>query len=133
VKLWPPCGEWLGRHLVQSIQLCVLLASRNGEHVLPRTLEAYRCAMPPAVQWKLIVVDNGSTDRTPPARVDCGADFRRRHIGNSVSRVPTARSIALAMAAIGGTFGKVGLYTIRITCQVQNVGIFPARLRPKPT
>ncbi len=48
-----------------TIQLTVLFATRNGEHVLPRTLEGFRRAAPPAVPWKLVVVDNASGDSTP--------------------------------------------------------------------
>jgi glycosyltransferase involved in cell wall biosynthesis len=48
-----------------AVQLTVLFATRNGEQVLPRTLHAYRRAVPPAAPWKLIVVDNGSRDSTP--------------------------------------------------------------------
>jgi glycosyltransferase involved in cell wall biosynthesis len=45
--------------------ITVLFATRNGEPVLARTLEAYcRMAAPPCA-WKLVVVDNGSTDSTP--------------------------------------------------------------------
>jgi glycosyltransferase involved in cell wall biosynthesis len=45
--------------------ITVLFATRNGEPVLRRTLEAYcRMAAPPCA-WKLVVVDNGSTDATP--------------------------------------------------------------------
>jgi hypothetical protein len=48
-----------------EIQLTVLLATRNGAHVLPRTLGGYRCVAAPTFGWKLVVVDNGSTDATP--------------------------------------------------------------------
>jgi glycosyltransferase involved in cell wall biosynthesis len=44
--------------------LTVLLASHNGEAVLPRTLTAMAAARPPAGGWKLVVIDNASTDRT---------------------------------------------------------------------
>jgi glycosyltransferase involved in cell wall biosynthesis len=45
--------------------LTVLFATRNGESVLPRTLEAYCRADNPPCGWKLVVIDNGSTDSTP--------------------------------------------------------------------
>ena len=43
--------------------LTVLLATYNGQHVLPRTLEGYR-QLRTSVPWQLIVVDNGSNDGT---------------------------------------------------------------------
>jgi L-malate glycosyltransferase len=45
--------------------LTVLLATKNGEHVLPRVLDAYRRVAIPAMGWKMVIVDNGSTDSTP--------------------------------------------------------------------
>ena len=44
--------------------LTVLIASFNGEHVLPSVLEAYCRIEAPEGGWKLVIVDNGSTDRT---------------------------------------------------------------------
>jgi GT2 family glycosyltransferase len=49
---------------MNAVELTVLLASRNGEAVLPRTLEGYRRAQPPPVAWKMVIADNGSTDST---------------------------------------------------------------------
>jgi glycosyltransferase involved in cell wall biosynthesis len=49
---------------MSNVQLTVLIATRNGEHVLPRVLDGYRKAIAPPVPWKIIVVDNGSTDST---------------------------------------------------------------------
>jgi GT2 family glycosyltransferase len=45
-------------------QLTVLIASRNGARVLPRVLAGYRIAAAPSVGWKILVVDNASTDAT---------------------------------------------------------------------
>ena len=44
--------------------LTVLLASHNGGHTLPRTLAAFRALRPPAGGWRLVVVDNASSDDT---------------------------------------------------------------------
>jgi glycosyltransferase involved in cell wall biosynthesis len=44
--------------------LTVLIASLNGEHLLPSVLEAYCRIEAPEGGWKLVIVDNGSTDRT---------------------------------------------------------------------
>jgi glycosyltransferase involved in cell wall biosynthesis len=42
--------------------LTVLLATRNGAATLPLVFDAYCGLEPPAGGWKLVVVDNGSTD-----------------------------------------------------------------------
>src|SRR5215471_5623735 len=44
--------------------LTVLIATRNGAHTLPRCLAALGQLIAPVGGWKLIVVDNGSTDAT---------------------------------------------------------------------
>lgn len=41
------------------------MASRNGASTLPLVLEAYRRLIPPPQGWRLLIVDNGSTDATP--------------------------------------------------------------------
>jgi glucosyl-dolichyl phosphate glucuronosyltransferase len=50
---------------MQKIDLTVLLATRNGERVLPRTLEGYCRLERVTTAWKLVIVDNGSDDSTP--------------------------------------------------------------------
>lgn len=45
--------------------LTVLLATRNREKILGDVLETYCHLEAPSGGWKLVVVDNGSTDRTP--------------------------------------------------------------------
>jgi len=44
--------------------LTVLLATRNGARTLPRVLEAFVCLQAPRGGWKLVVIDNASTDQT---------------------------------------------------------------------
>jgi glycosyltransferase involved in cell wall biosynthesis len=44
--------------------LTVLLATRNREHILRNVLESFCDLQAPSSGWKLIVVDNGSTDKT---------------------------------------------------------------------
>jgi L-malate glycosyltransferase len=44
--------------------LTVVFATRNGMRTLPIVLDGYLRLQPPAGGWKLIVVDNGSTDRS---------------------------------------------------------------------
>jgi L-malate glycosyltransferase len=54
--------------------LTVLLATRNGAAVLRDTLEAFCHLQPPSSGWKMVVVDNGSTDETPAVL----ASFKKR-------------------------------------------------------
>jgi glycosyltransferase involved in cell wall biosynthesis len=54
--------------------LTVLITTYNGAPTLPDVLDAYRRLEPPAGGWKLVVVDNDSTDGTP----DILASFRDR-------------------------------------------------------
>jgi L-malate glycosyltransferase len=44
--------------------LTVLLSTKNRAEILRRTLEEFCSLQEPLSRWKLIVVDNGSTDRT---------------------------------------------------------------------
>lgn len=45
--------------------LVVLFATHNGEAVLRLTLEGYTRQIAPGLRWKIVVVDNASTDGTP--------------------------------------------------------------------
>ena len=45
--------------------LTVLLATHNGAGTLPRVLEAYQRLTPPMGGWRVVLVDNASTDDTP--------------------------------------------------------------------
>lgn len=44
--------------------LSVLMATHNGARTLPTVLDAYCRLEPPNDEWRLIVIDNGSTDNT---------------------------------------------------------------------
>jgi glycosyltransferase involved in cell wall biosynthesis len=44
--------------------LTVLMATHNGARTLPSVLEAYCSLVSPTGGWKLVIVDNGSTDLT---------------------------------------------------------------------
>lgn len=46
------------------VELTVIFATKNGAHVLPRTLNGYQALGQQDFCWKLVVVDNGSTDAT---------------------------------------------------------------------
>jgi glycosyltransferase involved in cell wall biosynthesis len=58
--------------------LTVLLATRNRAAVLRETLEAFCRLQPPQSGWKMIVVDNGSTDETA-AVLACFTNRLPRH------------------------------------------------------
>jgi glucosyl-dolichyl phosphate glucuronosyltransferase len=45
--------------------LTVIMATRNRASVLNRVLECFTCLQTPSGGWKLVLVDNGSTDSTP--------------------------------------------------------------------
>ena len=57
-----------------TTDITVLFATRNGEHVLRRTLEGYCRAEEPPHAWKMVIVDNGSEDSTPAIL----ASFKKR-------------------------------------------------------
>ena len=44
--------------------LTVIFATRNRSRTLPTVLDAFAHLQPPSGGWKLVIVDNGSTDRT---------------------------------------------------------------------
>lgn len=45
--------------------LTVLMATYNGAQTLPRVLEGFLALKPPSNGWRLVVIDNASTDDTP--------------------------------------------------------------------
>lgn len=49
---------------MSDVQLTIVLATRNRQHLLARVLEGYRRTTVPPVRWKLVIVDNGSSDAT---------------------------------------------------------------------
>jgi glycosyltransferase involved in cell wall biosynthesis len=49
---------------MSEVQLTILLATRNRQHLLARVLEGCRRASRPPVRWKMVIVDNGSVDAT---------------------------------------------------------------------
>jgi len=58
------------------VDLTVLFATRNGAEVLERTLDGYARQTLSASRWKMVVVDNGSTDDT------------RKILAKFLSRIP---------------------------------------------
>lgn len=47
-----------------AIAVTVMMATHNGASTLPRVLEAYRLLIAPPGGWRLVAVDNASTDTT---------------------------------------------------------------------
>jgi cellulose synthase/poly-beta-1,6-N-acetylglucosamine synthase-like glycosyltransferase len=87
-------------------EVTVLFATRNGAHVLPRVLMAYRAAATVATNWKLVVVDNGSTDATAEI-LDA---FRRELPLEILQHRPPGKNRALN-AAIGAMEGELVVLT----------------------
>lgn len=70
-----------------SLRLSVIVPVRNGDDVLAESLAAVRASDFPASDWELIVVDDGSTDRS--AELAQG-------LADAVERMPLARGPAAA-------------------------------------
>jgi glycosyltransferase involved in cell wall biosynthesis len=85
---------------MSHVELTVLFAARNGEDVLPRTLEAYCRAQQPSYPWKMVIVDNGSRDSTR----EILASFKRR-LPLETLHQPVAgknRALNLGLSAVEG-------------------------------
>ncbi|HTR21214.1 MAG TPA: glycosyltransferase [Gemmatimonadales bacterium] len=80
--------------------LTVLMATRNGERLLPQVLEAYGRLREPPGGWKLVIVDNGSDDRT----LQCLDAFTTRLPLTRLSEPAPGKNLALntGLAAIAG-------------------------------
>lgn len=78
----------------------VVLATHDGASTLPRVLDAYCAAATPPCEWRLVVVDNGSTDGT--------ADLVRGYVGRlplqllSEPRLGKNRALNAAIPAFAG-------------------------------
>jgi glycosyltransferase involved in cell wall biosynthesis len=85
---------------MSHIDLTVLFATRNGERVLPRTLEAYCRVEEPSHGWKMVIVDNGSEDSTPAT-----LESFRKHLPLETLQQPIAgknRALNLGLNALEG-------------------------------
>ena len=86
---------------MRNIDLTVLFATRNGERVVARTLEGYCRIETPPLNWKLVVVDNGSVDLT----VSLVESFKGR-LPLELLHQPNAgknRALNLGLSAIEGS------------------------------
>jgi L-malate glycosyltransferase len=66
------CESAAERRTREEPMLTVLIATRNGRKTLPAVLDSYRRVKSPAGGYKIVVVDNASTDGT----ADVAAQFR---------------------------------------------------------
>lgn len=71
--------------------LTVLFATRNRAELLRRVLDSYCALQPPEGGWKVVVIDNGSTDSTPEAL----ADFRARLPLEALKEPKPGKNLAL--------------------------------------
>jgi len=71
--------------------LTVLLATRNRSRLIRDVLETYCTLKQPSSGWKLVVIDNGSTDRTPQVI----AEFANRLPLQSAMEPRMGKNIAL--------------------------------------
>ncbi|HXT48722.1 MAG TPA: glycosyltransferase family A protein, partial [Gemmatimonadaceae bacterium] len=86
--------------------LTVLFATYNGEAVLPDVLAGFIELRSPVGGWKLIVVDNGSVDRSR-AIID---SFRGRLPLEWLSEPLPGKNVALN-AALGRIEGDLAVFT----------------------
>jgi cellulose synthase/poly-beta-1,6-N-acetylglucosamine synthase-like glycosyltransferase len=62
----------------ESVEVSVIVPVRNGEHLLPRCLEALRKQQPAGKDFEIIVVDDGSGDNTSQVAESAGARVLRQ-------------------------------------------------------
>jgi glycosyltransferase involved in cell wall biosynthesis len=86
--------------------LTVLLATRNRAAILRETLEAFCRIQKPSSGWKLVIVDNGSTDQTSAVL----ASFTNRLPLQTVSE-PTAGKNSALNAGLGFVEGDLTVFT----------------------
>ncbi len=86
--------------------LTVLMATHNGARTLPAVLEAYCRLEAPPGRWKLVIVDNASTDRTR----EIIAGFKDRLPIESLSEPQLGKNVALN-AGLAHTAGNLIVLT----------------------
>jgi L-malate glycosyltransferase len=85
-----------------GVQFTVLLATRNSEQVLPKTLAGYCDAIRPSCEWKIVIVDNGSTDSTPDIIEYFSGHLPLERISQPI--VGKSRSLNAGLKAVEGEF-----------------------------
>jgi glycosyltransferase involved in cell wall biosynthesis len=88
------------------VDLTVLFATKNGEDVLLRTLEAYCHLEQPSRGWKMVIVDNGSNDLTPAIL----ASFKKRLPLETLQQPITGKNRALNVG-VDALEGRLAIIT----------------------
>lgn len=84
------------------MDLSIVLSSWNNCHRLARTLEAIgRCAVPPALKWELVLVNNNSTDDTPRVALWFTGRLPLRYVEEPRQGLSQARNTGVKMATGG--------------------------------
>jgi L-malate glycosyltransferase len=91
---------------MSDVALTVLFATRNGEHVLPRTLEAYCRVEEPSHAWKIVIVDNGSSDLTPSILTSF-----KKHLPLETIRHPVAGKSRALNSGLSALEGRLAILT----------------------
>lgn len=86
--------------------LTVFFATRNGARTLPQVLEAYRELVSPVGGWRLVVIDNGSTDGT-----EALLDGFRSHLPLTVLGEPTPGKNRALNTGLGEMAGDLAVFT----------------------
>jgi len=86
--------------------LTVFIATHNGAATLPRVLASYLELQPPEGGWKVVIIDNGSTDDSPQ-RIRSFAD-RLPLVCLSEPRRGKNRALNIGMPALEGDLAVFG-------------------------
>ncbi len=92
--------------MTEPVDLSVVMPTRNKAGLLERTLRALAGQVVPAgTRWEVVVVDDGSTDRTPDALAALSTHFPvPLRIVTAEENVGRARARNLGIAAASGTW-----------------------------
>lgn len=81
-----------------NIMLTVMMCTHNGSDTISRTLNAFRDLLPPMGGWKLVIVDNASTDSTPAIIHQYSAELPVCHVKEATLGKAHALNTGLAYA-----------------------------------
>ncbi|MGO9702303.1 MAG: glycosyltransferase [Xanthobacteraceae bacterium] len=89
-----------------NIELTIIIATRNGERVLPRTLDGYCGTIRPPVGWKLVIADDGSADSTSEIARSYGS-----HLPLQLLALPARGKSHALNSAIDAAEGRYVIFT----------------------